>query len=130
MIPWDKVSGGFCIIVGLSLIVGFLRQFRERGYVGWLGLCFMALAGAAFISSRMHEAMRLQQKALAAAAMQQRNIVMAVAGILFVISFISAVQQTRQRIADIKRRQESIEEQMLAMLEVEREKHKKDGKSS
>ena len=52
-VPWDKLAGGFCILVGLSLILGFLMQFRERGYVGWLGLCFLALAGAAFISSRM-----------------------------------------------------------------------------
>ncbi|NIM04358.1 MAG: hypothetical protein GTO55_00860, partial [Armatimonadetes bacterium] len=100
---WDRIAGGFCIIVGLSLVAGFLSQFRERGYVGWLGLSFLALAAAAFWSASNETA---------------RNYAMIVAGVFFVFSFYSAVQQTRERLAEIRRRHEAFEEQMLAMLQV------------
>jgi ABC-type Fe3+ transport system permease subunit len=105
---WNAVAGGFCIIVGLSLVAGFLSQFRERGYVGLLGFSFLALAVAAFQSEINENA---------------RNYALIFAGILFILSFISAVQQTRQRLTEIRRRQEAFEEQMLAMLEVERQRY-------
>jgi len=108
---WARIAGSFCLIVGLSLIAGFVSQFRERGYVGWLGLSFLALAVSA-LSSQTN--------------LTARNIALAAAGVFFLLSFISAVQQTRQRLAAIRRRQNEFEDQMIALLEAERARREKE----
>jgi len=102
---WDRVVGGFCLIVGLSLVAGFLSQFRERGYVGWLGLCFLALAGASLFSQ---------------VSLPVRNSALAAAGLMFLLSFISALLHTRARLEEIRLRQQAFEKEMLAMLEAEK----------
>ena len=106
---WDRVIGGFCITVGLSLLAGFFTQFRQRGYVGLLGFCFLSLAVASF---------------LAHVTKNGRNAAFIIAGIFFLLSLISAVLQTHARIAAIRRSHKAMEEQMIAMLEVDRERNK------
>jgi len=108
---WDRVVGGFCLIVGLSLVAGFLSQFRERGYVGWLGLCFLALAAASFLS---------QSPPLA------RNAALGAGGLMFLFSFISALLHTRARLEEIRLRQQAFEKEMLAMLEAEKRDREKE----
>ena len=108
---WDRIAASFCIMVGLSLLAGFITQFRQRGYLGWLGLCFLALAAAGFMSWREYPT--------------GRNIALGIAGVLFVFSFISAALQTRQRLAKIRRHQEALEAQMIAMMEAQRERERR-----
>lgn len=107
---WERIAASFCLMVGLSLIVGFVSQFRERLYVAWLGLCFLTLAYSAYVSQTN---------------IPTRNIGLAIAGVFFLFSAVSAVQQTRRQLAAIRRRQDGMVEQMMAILEIERERHLK-----
>lgn len=113
---WDRIAASFCIMVGLSLLAGFITQFRQRGYLGWLGLCFLALAAAGFMSLREYPT--------------GRNIALGIAGVLFVFAFISAALQTRQRLAEIRRHQEALEAQMIAMMEAQREKERREKRAA
>jgi hypothetical protein len=111
---WAHAAGGLALIAGLSLVAGFITQFRQRGYVGWLGLCFLFLAGAGF-SSEPYPVLR--------------NYLMVFAGICFLFSFVSAILHTRARLREIRERYLAHEAQMLASLEVELERRKQEIKT-
>ena len=104
---WERAAGGFALIIGLSLVAGFITQFRERGYVGWLGGSFLFLAAAGFIW---------------ADSPFLRGYLLGGAGLAFFCALISAVLHTRERLREISDRQQAFEAQMLAILEVEKEK--------
>jgi hypothetical protein len=111
---WERVAGSFASIIGLSLLAGFFIQFRDRGYVGWLGVNFLLLAGAGFTWQSNPE---------------MRGYLLGAAGLSFLFALVSAILHTREKLRDINDRQQAFEAQMLAMLEVEREKHKKSRES-
>jgi hypothetical protein len=107
---WDRAAGSFSLIIGLSLLAGFITQFRERGYVGWLGVSFLLLAAAGFTWE---------------SSPPFRGYLLSIAGVSFFCSLISAVLHTRERLREINDRQQAFEAQMLAILEVEKEKYQK-----
>jgi uncharacterized membrane protein (DUF106 family) len=112
---WERAAGGFALILGLALVAGFITQFRERGYVGWLGVSFLFLAAAGFIwESSPH----------------LRGYLLSPAGVTFLCSLVSAVLHTRERLREIGDRQQAFEAQMLAILEVEKAKLEKAKSSS
>jgi hypothetical protein len=108
---WARIAGTFSLIVGLSLLVAFFTQFRNHGYVAWLGLSFGAISVASYLS-------RVNVHAERAAVV--------VVCVLFCIAFVCALNETRAQLRGIRRRQEAMEAQLLAMMESEREKRKKD----
>ncbi len=107
---WERVAASFCLLIGLSLLAGFITQFRDKGYMGLLGMSFLVLAVSAWVSR---------------VSVPARTGALGAAGVLFFLAIISAVLHTRASLAEIRLRHKAFEEQMLAMLEVEREKHKK-----
>jgi hypothetical protein len=107
---WSRIAAWFCIIVGSSLLIGFVTQFRERLYVGTLGLSFLALAIAAFLHPVSPPA---------------RNVAIYVACGLFLIAFYFALQETRARLAALRRQHKAMEDQLLAMIDAEMKKQQK-----
>jgi hypothetical protein len=107
---WERAAGGFALIIGLSLAAGFITQFRERGYVGWLGGSFLFLAAAGFIW--------VDSPYL-------RGYLLGGAGLAFLCALVSAILHTREKLREINDRQQGFEAQMLAILAAEKEKYQK-----
>jgi|GEM_PF-4610228 len=112
---WERAAGGFALIIGLALVAGYITQFRERGYVGWLGASFLCLAAAGFIWENSPSL---------------RGYLLSAAGLAFLCALVSAVLQTREKLREIGDRQQAFEAQMLAILEIEKAKLEKNKSSS
>jgi MFS family permease len=105
---------------GLCLVAGWMSGFRNRSYVGWLGLAFLALSGSLWCAGAANEARELggsaPQMSLLAKAL------LAVSGAAFVIALVAAVQETRRRLRELREGHAASVEAMLGMLQASREK--------
>ena len=110
----------FCIVVGLSAIAGWVVAFRNRPYLGLVGLAFLSLA--AYLGARAKvEAARIA--GLPSLAMSWVEIgALVVCAALFVAATIAAVQESRRRLAEVREHFRAAEEGFVAMMEAERQR--------
>ncbi len=106
--------------VGLCLIAGWLSGFRNRGYLGWLGLAFVCLAGAIWASGEAELAREMG--AAANRPMRLGQVLLGVCVVAFVLAVLSAVQETQRRVREIRARHEAAEEALIEMLRAQRGK--------
>lgn len=93
-------------VLGVSFVAGFVRAFRDRLYLGLLGLAFVALAGCLAVSAPQ---LRWLQMGL-----------LGLAGLFFLGGVYFAVVQTVRQIRLIQEHRAGLERQMweyLAQLE-------------
>jgi len=109
-----------CLVVGLSMVAGWVVAFRNRPYLGLLGLSFLSLAG--YVLAR--EAVRRAQEArLSAPGLTWLEVAALVATLLlFVASFWAAVQESRRRMREVREHFRAAEDAFTTLMEAERRK--------
>ena len=103
-----QLAAAALVFIGVCLLAGFATGFRERAYLGWLGLSFLTLAADLFLPRDGFRAAKLALLILTL--------------LLFALAFIAAARETARRLREIRQRQTAFEEQIRAMLEAELKK--------
>jgi uncharacterized membrane protein YhaH (DUF805 family) len=115
-----EFAAGLVAFVGICLLAGWVTGFRNRSYVGWLGLAFVALAGSVLAAARAKEAKDLgtASPALATGA----KILLLATVVAFLLSAVSAIRETARRLREIKQSHEAAAEGLLELVRAVREK--------
>lgn len=103
-------------LLGLCFVIGFFRAFRDRLYLGLLGLSFMSLAANMLVS-----APELGRVKLA---------LWVVTGLLFVGACCLAVAQTLAQMRLIREHRKGLEAEMWAYLEQLQQRNAEQGKTA
>jgi hypothetical protein len=107
-------------LIGLSLLAGWLTTFRNRGYLAWLGLAFLAVSGYLLASDRAREAHELGLPHSGPLALARACLIVCL--IAFVIAIVAAARETGRRMREIRESHQAAEEAMLEMIQASREK--------
>lgn len=120
-----QLAAGLTGFVGLCMLAGWLSAFRNRFYLGWLGLAFLSLAGAIWGSGRAEAARALGGSDPRATLLAQVLFIVCV--VAFLLALVSAVRETGRRVREIKERHAAAEEALLAMIRASRDREDKAG---
>ena len=121
----SQLAAGLTAFAGLCLVAGWVSALRNRAYVGWLGLAFLALAGSLWCAGVAREAQEMGASAPRMALLAK--ILLLVSAASFVIAVVAAVQETRRRLRQIKEAHEASVEALLAMVRSGRERAEGEG---
>ena len=115
-----QLAAGLVAFVGICLLAGWFTGFRNRSYVGWLGVAFLVLAGSVLAGAKAKEAadLAMASPGLAAAA---KVLLLAAVG-AFLLSAVSAVGETLRRLRQIKESHEAAAEGLLELMRAARER--------
>jgi hypothetical protein len=114
-----RLAAGLTTIVGLSMLAGWLSAFRNRGYLGWLGLAFMSMSGYLFAYDRAHAASAFSLPAGGAVLAQKACL--AIAFIAFACAVVAAARETKRRIREIQESHRAAEEALFEMMKASAE---------
>lgn len=109
-----RLAATLTTIVGLSMLAGWLSAFRNRAYLGWLGLAFMAVSGY-LMEYDVAQNAKTYSLPIGGAALAQK-VCLLVCAIAFLLAVIAAVRETRRRLREIKESHRAAEEALLEML--------------
>ena len=119
MIP-PRLLASLISFVGICMIAGWLSAFRNRAYLGWLGLAFVTFGGCLLAADKADAARVLggsgHQFVLWARVLLTASVV---SGLLAVIS---ALQETRRRLRELQQRHREAAEAMLELMKAQLEK--------
>jgi hypothetical protein len=115
-----QFAAGLIAFVGICLLAGWITGFRNRSYVGWLGLAFVGLAGFLVAAGKVREAKELGGTNLGMAALGKLLIVVWVGAL--VLSAVSAVKETTRRLREIRAGHEAATEGLLEMMRASQER--------
>jgi hypothetical protein len=115
-----QFAAGMVAFVGICLLAGWFTGFRNRSYVGWLGLTFLALAGSVMAGAKAKEAkdLAMASPGLATAA----KVLLLSAVIAFLLSAVSAIRETVRRLRQIKEGHDAAAEGLLELMRAARER--------
>jgi hypothetical protein len=115
-----QLAAGLTAFAGLCMVAGWVTAFRNRGYLGLLGVAFLILAGFLLVLGR---ARATQETGAASAQMVLLSRVLLAACILsFLLAVISAARETARRLREIRTGYREAEEAMLDMVKASLEK--------
>ena len=109
-----RLAASLTTIVGLSMLAGWLSAFRNRAYLGWLGLAFMSMSGYLLAYDRAQSARAFNLPIDSAILAQKVCLVIAV--LAFFLSLIAAARETVRRVREIQASNREAEEAMLEMM--------------
>jgi hypothetical protein len=109
-----RLAATLTTIVGLSMLAGWLSAFRNRAYLGWLGLAFMAVSGYLMAYDVAQNA-KTYSLPIGGAALAQK-ICLLICAIAFLLAVMAAARETRRRLREIKEGHRAAEEALLEML--------------
>jgi hypothetical protein len=115
-----QFAAGMVAFVGICLLAGWFTGFRNRSYVGWLGLAFIALAGSVMAGAKAKEAKDLAMASPGLATAAKALLLAAV--IAFLLSAVSAIRETARRLRQIKESHEAAAEGLLELMRAARER--------
>jgi hypothetical protein len=120
-----QLAAGITAFAGVCLVAGWISAFRNRAYVGWLGLAFLALSGSLWCAGAAREAQELGASAPPHLSLLAKLLV---AGSVasFLIALAAAVQETRRRLREMREAHEASVEAMLAMMRAQRQREERD----
>ncbi len=115
-----QVIAGLLLVAGVSMIAGWATVFRDRYYLGLLGLAFSALAGALLAGQRVQIAAELgaSEPGLVLIA----RILFVMSSVLGLAALVAAVYETRRRLALLRESYRAAEEALIAMAQASRER--------
>lgn len=123
-----ELAAGLTGFVGLCLAAGWVTGFRNRAYVGLLGLAFLLLAGSLFAAGRVEEIQPEETEAnlyrLAAVGL------LLTSAAAFALAAVSAVRETLRRLRELREEHEAAAEAMLEMFRARREQEQAEGSES
>jgi len=120
-----RLAAGLTAIVGLSMLAGWLSAFRNRAYLGWLGLAFMSMSGLLLSLDRIQ--MARQFGLPVGGAMAARMAFGVVTVLAFMLALVAAARETKRRIREIQEGHRAAEEALLEMLRASAEKDRAAG---
>lgn len=119
-----QLAAGLTAFAGLCMVAGWITAFRNRGYLGLLGVAFLILAGFLLALGR---ARATQGTGEASDQMVLLSRVLLAACILsFLLAIVSAARETSRRLREIRRGYCEAEEAMLEMVKASLEKEAKE----
>ena len=120
-----QVAAGLTAFVGICLIAGWITGFRNRAYVGWLGLAFLALAAFLLVLGKHKEAQETgaADPRLATAV----KVLLLVWVAAFVLSMVAAVRETSRRLKELRASHETAAEGLLEIMQASREHEARPG---
>ena len=115
-----QLAAGMVAFVGICLLAGWFTGFRNRSYVGWLGVAFLLLAGSVMAGAKAKEAkdLAMASSGLATAA----KALLFAAAVAFLLSAVSAVRETARRLRQIQEGHEAAAEGLLELMRAARER--------
>lgn len=115
-----QLAAGLTAFVGICLLAGWASGFRNRSYVGWLGIAFLALAGWVMVAAKAKEAkdLHLASPGLLVAA----NVFLLCGAGAFLLAAASAVRETARRLREMR---QSHDEAAQGLLEFVRASHER-----
>ena len=119
MIP-PRVVASLISFVGICMIAGWLSAFRNRAYLGWLGLAFVTFGGSLLAADKAGAA-----QALGASGHQfvlWARVLFVTSMISGLLAAISALQETRRRLRELQQRQRDAAEAILELTKAQLEK--------
>jgi len=114
-----RLAASLTTIVGLSMLAGWLSAFRNRAYLGWLGLAFMSMSGYLMAYDRAQSAKAFGLPTGGPALAQKICLLVALIG--FLCSLVAAVRETRRRIREIHEGHRAAEEALFEMMKASAE---------
>lgn len=114
-----QFAAGLIAFVGICLLAGWITGFRNRSYVGWLGLAFVGLAGFLAAAGKVREAKELGGSNPGMAALAKLLVVVWVGAL--VLSAVSAVRETARRLREIKESHQAAAEGLLELMRASQE---------
>ena len=97
-----------------------MTVFRNRYYLGLLGLAFLALAGALLAAQKVDAARQFDASAPTAAALARALLPAAV--LFFIAALVAAVYEVRQRLAEMRESYRAAEEALMEITRASAEK--------
>lgn len=119
MIP-PRVVASLISFVGICMIAGWLSAFRNRAYLGWLGLAFVTIGGCLLAADKAETA-----QALGGSGHQfilWARVLFAASVISGLLAIISAVQESRRRLRELQQRHRDAAEAILELTKAQLEK--------
>ena len=118
-----QLAAGLTAFAGLCMVAGWITAFRNRGYLGLLGVAFLLLAG--FLLA-LGSARATQGTGEGSDQMVLLSRVLLAACILsFVLAIVNAARETSRRLREIRQGYREAEEAMLEIVKASREKEAK-----
>jgi hypothetical protein len=113
---------GLLLTAGLSMVAGWVTAFRNRSYLGLLGLALLGVSGALLCASKAKEMkdMGLPAPKLVTAT----HGLLALAAVLGLCALVTAVQETRRRIRELQEGHRAEEEALLEIMRASAAKRK------
>lgn len=123
-----ELAAGMTGFVGLCLIAGWAVGFRNRAYVGWLGVSFLALAGFILAVSKARAARELGAADEPIGTIARALLVLWLAAL--VGAAVSAVRETARRLQDIRASHQATAEGFVELMRAATEKEQQTKDSS
>jgi hypothetical protein len=124
MLP-PHILGYYCAVTGLSMVAGWYVSFRNRPYLGALGGFFLALAASLMVydyGSVVIGPPDAEKRVMASAAMKwvlRGTTLIAVAA--FVAAVVMAVQESQQRLREVRAHYQAAAEALMAISQAKEE---------
>ncbi len=118
-----QFAAGLTGFVGVCLIAGWISGFRNRSYVGWLGLAFLALSGFLVALGKVREAQEFN-KASPGFSLMAKALFVIWAG-AFIVALVAAVRETLRRLSELRASHEAAAEGFLEIMRATQEKEAK-----
>jgi hypothetical protein len=109
-----QFAAGLTAFVGLCLVAGWATGFRNRSYVGWLGLAFLLLAGSLMSAAKAGEARELGADAPALGLLAK--VLFGACFVAFLLAALAAVRETARRLQELRLHHEEAAEAMLEIF--------------
>ena len=124
MLP-PHIIGYYCAVTGLSMVAGWYVSFRNRPYLGALGVFFLALAASLMIydyGSIMTGPPGEEKRLIISSAMRWvlRGTTL-LAATAFVAAVVMAVRESQQRLREVRAHYQAAAEALMAMSQAKEE---------
>jgi len=115
-----QLGAGLTAFVGICLLAGWVTGFRNRSYVGLLGLAFVALAGFLIALGKAGEA---HDVGLTGSGPRLAAWVLLLFSIgAFLLAAIAAVRETARRLREVRESHEEAAQGLLELVRASRER--------
>ena len=106
------------------MLAGFLSAFRNRAYLGLLGLAFLSFSGSLLVADKAarDRALGLESPSTALLAW----VLLAACLLCFFLALVFAVRETARRLRDIREQHQAAADALLAMAQARREREGQD----
>ncbi len=115
-------------IVGICMVAGWITAFRNRAYLGFLGLAFLILAGSLSALARARAAQEIGEPS--AQMVLLTRVLLAACLLSFLLAVVTAAQETARRLREIRTGYREAEEAMLEMVKASLEKEEESESSN